>query len=84
MVIGHFGNDFSWPYFLIHQCISVVYADNKIDARPKDERLVIGNIEIEKKGVFIEGIEAKWEFFLLNSFNGVGVSVDLINAEPIF
>lgn len=82
MILADFGDNFPGPNLLINELLAVVDADDEVEGGPKDDGLLLCDIEIEEERILIVGIEAEWQLALFDSFDCLGVSVNLIDAEP--
>ena len=53
-------NNFSRPYFLFNEGVTIIDTDDEVDGGSEDEGFVFGDVEIKMEGIFVGGIEAEW------------------------
>jgi hypothetical protein len=81
MVLTNLGNDLSGPDLLINKLLPIIDTNNKIDGSPKNDRFLLGDIQVEVERIFIVRIQTKGQLSLLNSFDRIRIRIDLIDTK---
>ena len=82
MILANLGNDLSGPDLLVNELLPIKDADDEVNGSPKNDGLLLCDVQVEVKWVLVVGVETEWEFPLLNSLNSLRVGIDLIDTKP--
>ena len=55
----NFDNNLAGPYFFLDEGVAVVNTDDEVDRGPKNEGLMLCDVEVKEEGILGSGVEAE-------------------------